>query len=431
MKIKATLLSVVLLLGVVVCSAQQIVLSPQQANDRIAAYISEGDYAALGREMPAVREHLVPSLCALADALVAYNEGRHEESNRLIASLSRYEKELGEATLTSMTTLAYYNALALERYAEAGDYLAELMARMDKEAAARQTTAHFQEWMEAMAGRKAVKVKGSKRDQHIPIEYRPIGNGGHIVLRGEAGHEGVEMIFDTGCCFASCITEEAAQRLGVKVVAEKLPVDGVAGQGYAKVGVLPKLKIGDVMVKNLSFFIFDKIVDDPAVGKMEMVLGTHVIRALGELQFDFERGTILKPAQQSEAPQKRNLSFHQGNYAMEFAYEGDALLAHFDTGSVKTDLSVRFYHHYRDAVESSAGVREKVRRSGVGGSRELEVYRMPSMPLAIDGKVVVFSPLSVVMNGPASSWWGVMGADMLKGVGRSTVDLKRMFFRID
>ena len=431
MKLKATLLSIALLLGVAVGSAQQIVLTPQQANDRIAAYISAGDYAALGREIPAVREHIAPSLCALADALVAYNEGRHEESNRLIASLSRYEKELGEATLKSMTTLAYYNALAVEHYAEAGDHLATLMAGMAQEDAARQTTAYFQEWMAAMAGRKAVKVRPSKRDEQIPIEYRPTGNGGHIVLRGEAGRQGVDMIFDTGCCFASCITEEAAQRLGVKVVVEKLPVDGVAGQSYAKVGVLPKLKIGGVVVKNLSFFIFDKIVDDVAVEKMEMVLGTHVIRALSELQFDFGKGIVTKPAKPSEAPRERNLSFHQGNYAMEFAYEGDVLLAHFDTGSVKTDLSVRFYQRYRDAVESSAGVREKVRRSGVGGGREFEVYRMPSMPLSIDGKTVVFSPLSVAMNGPMSSWWGVMGADMLKGVGRSTVDLKRMFFRID
>jgi hypothetical protein len=33
--------------------------------------------------------------------------------------------------------------------------------------------------------------------------------------------------------------------------------------------------------------------------------------------------------------------------------------------------------------------------------------------------------------GDSSAWDGVMGADLLKGAGKTTLNLKKMYFRID
>ena len=427
---KRLLLSLLLTLCVGLCFAQNaIVLTPQQANDRVSGYISEGNYGALSRELPALREAIVPHLLHLADALVAYYEGRHEESNALIDGLAQYEKELGAGVITSMRNIAYYNALALERYAEAGEYLVAVAQNGDE--TQRQTIAYFQKWMDAMAKQRAVKIKPSKRDREFAIETRKVGSGSHIMLEATVGRESLEMLFDTGCCFANCITAEAAKRLGVKVVLDELPINGVAGSDNVKVGVLPKLKIGDVVIKNATFFIMDKIVEDASVEKIDAILGTHIMRKMGEMQIDVKKGRITLPAVNSEAPAKSNLSYHTGNYGIEIAFNSVPMVVHLDTGANSNHLASGFYNLHRAMVDSSAAGTHYIRRSGVGGSELIEVKSVPGLAFDIAGRTIVFNPINVYTNGAESAWYGVMGADFLSGAGKVTLDLEKMYLRLE
>ena len=406
---------------------QSVTLTPQQANDRVNGYIGSGDYVALSRELPALREVIVPHLLKLADAFVAYSEGRHAESNQHISELEQYRKELGDGVIVTMQNIAYYNALAMEDYAAASRYLATLIEAAPSQRAMLEA---FKGWMDALAERKPVAVKSRKRKNSFPVECRPVGDGLHLMVEATVGRESVEMIFDTGCCNANCITAEAAERLGVKILVDSLPLGGVGGSTYAKVGVLPKMKVGDVVVKNPTFFVVESIVDNPAIKKVEAVLGTHVIRAMGEMRIDLEQNIVTLPAEQNK-PQSRNLSFHQGNYGIDFSYDDMPLVAHLDTGRVKSDLSQRFYSHFRTKVDSVAGERVKSSRSGIGGSRECEVVRLPQITLNVADRAVTFGNVDVITAGHPSEWDGVMGADMLKGAGATTLNLKKMYFRID
>lgn len=406
---------------------QSVTLTPQQANDRVNGYIGSGDYVALSRELPALRKVIVPHLLKLADAFVAYSEGRHAESNQHISELEQYRKELGDGVIITMQNIAYYNALAMEDYAAASRYLATLIEAAPSQRAMLEV---FKEWMDALAERKPVAVKSRKRKNSFPVECRPVGDGVHLMVEATVGRESVEMIFDTGCCNANCITAEAAERLGVKILVDSLPLGGVGGSTYAKVGVLPKMKVGNVVVKNPTFFVVESIVDNPAIKKVEAVLGTHVIRAMGEMRIDLEQNIVTLPAEQNK-PQSRNLSFHQGNYGIDFSYDDMPLVAHLDTGRVKSDLSQRFYSHFRTKVDSVAGERVKSSRSGVGGSREYEIVRLPQITLNVADRAVTFGNVDVITAGHPSEWDGVMGADMLKGAGTTTLNLKKMYFRID
>ena len=401
-------------------------VTPQQANDEVNGYIGRGDYVALSRELPAVRELIVPHLLKLADAFVAYSEGRHEESNQHIAELEQYRKELGDGVIITMQNIAYYNALAVEDYAAASRYLATLIEAAPSQ---RATLEAFKGWMDALAERKPVAVKTTKRKNSFPVESRAVGDGLHLMVEATVGRESVDMIFDTGCCNANCITAEAAERLGVRILVDSLPLGGVGGDTYAKVGVLPKMRVGDVVVKNPTFFVLESIVDNPSM-KIEAVLGTHVIRAMGEMKIDLEQNIITLPAEQSE-PQSKNLSFHQGNYGIDFSYDDMPLVAHLDTGRVKSDLSQRFYGYFPAMVDSTAGERIKSSRSGVGGSREYEIVRLPQITLNVADRAVTFGNVDVITAGHPSAWDGVMGADLLKGAGTTTLNLKKMYFRID
>ena len=407
--------------------AQQ-TFTPQQANNIVSDYISRGDYVSLCRELPKLREQIVPHLLTLADAFVAYSEGRHAESNQYIAELEQYRKELGDGVVTTMQNIAYYNALAVEDYAAASKYLSVLIESAPSQ---RATLESFKGWMDALADRKPIAVKTTKRKNSFSVECRPVGDGVHLMVESKVGRKSVDMIFDTGCCNANCITEEAAERLGVKMLVDSLPLGGVGGSTYAKVGVLPKMKLGGVVVKNPTFFVVESIVDSPGVEKVEAVLGTHVMRAMGEMQIDMEQNQITIPAKLSEAPQQRNLSFHQGNYGIAFSFNHNFMVAHLDTGRTKSDLSQNFYRKNQALVDSVAGKRMKSNRSGIGGSREYEIVRLPQITLNVADKAVSFGSMDVIISGHPSAWDGVMGADLLVGAGKTTLDLQRMFFRID
>ena len=241
--------------------AQQ-TFTPQQANNIVSDYISRGDYVSLCRELPKLREQIVPHLLTLADAFVAYSQGRHVESNLYIAELEQYRKELGDGVVTTMQNIAYYNALAVEDYAAASKYLSVLIESAPSQ---RATLEAFKGWMDALADRKPIAVKTTKRKNSFSVECRPVGDGVHLMVESKVGRKSVDMIFDTGCCNANCITEEAAERLGVKMLVDSLPLGGVGGSTYAKVGVLPKMKLGGVVVKNPTFFVVESIVDEDGI----------------------------------------------------------------------------------------------------------------------------------------------------------------------
>ena len=77
---------------------------------------------------------------------------------------------------------------------------------------------------------------------------------------------------------ANFISTTAAERLGVEIIADDILIRGVE-EGYAKLGVLPEMHIGDVVIRNTTFFVADNIVPEnvEVEGLCEAVLGPHVI----------------------------------------------------------------------------------------------------------------------------------------------------------
>ena len=85
--------------------------SAVDANARVGALINSADYVNLGEELPALRAKVAKPLLALADALVAYSEGRFEDSNKAIDVVSEFAPELGSEVVFGMQNLSIINYL--------------------------------------------------------------------------------------------------------------------------------------------------------------------------------------------------------------------------------------------------------------------------------------------------------------------------------
>lgn len=418
--------------------------SVQNANQRVAELINSSDLVTLSGELPSLRGQVVKPLQALADALVAYHEGRHEHSNKAIAELSEYAPELGSEVVFNMLQLSVYNYLMSENYAE-GDQIVDLILQTlpegDSAAESRESLEATQRWMSALAAKDKVAILRPQTDVSVPFEIREMGQGEHIIVRlsTNEGQVQQEAIFDTGCSFANFISTKAAERMGVEIVAEDIIVRGF-GKGYARLGILPEAKLGDVTIKNMTFLVVDKLVPDNVQvdGMCDMVLGTHVIRKLGEIRIEVQDKLLLLPQEQSVAPQRRNLFFNAGQYYLLCRDGEEQLTLHFDTGNVKTQLSSKYFTRFQSKVEAEGGEVERSRSGGFGGVKWCDVRTLPKVKLEVERETLKLD--SIAVNLPTNyedgelfveEYDGSAGVDFITSAQRVTLDLKRMFFRID
>lgn len=418
--------------------------SAQNANQRVAELINSSDLVALSCELPSLRGQVVKPLQALADALVAYHEGRHEHSNKAIAELSEYAPELGSEVVFNMLQLSVYNYLMSENYAEGAqivDLILQTLPEGDSTAESRESLEATQRWMSALAAKDKVEILRPQVDVSVPFEIREMGRGEHIIVRlsTNGGQVQQEAIFDTGCSFANFISTKAAERMGVEIVAEDIIVRGF-GKGYARLGILPEAKLGDVTIKNMTFLVVDKLVPDNVQvdGMCDMVLGTHVIRKLGEIRIEVQDKLLLLPQEQSVAPQRRNLFFNAGQYYLLCRDGEEQLTLHFDTGNVKTQLSSKYFTRFQSKVEAEGGEVERSRSGGFGGVKWCDVRTLPKVKLEVERETLKLD--SIAVNLPTNyedgelfveEYDGSAGVDFITSAQRVTLDLKRMFFRID
>ncbi|MBR6815154.1 MAG: retropepsin-like domain-containing protein [Alistipes sp.] len=418
--------------------------SAQNANQRVAEFINSSDLVALSGELPSLRGLVVKPLQALADALVAYHEGRHEDSNKAIAELSEYAPELGSEVVFNMLQLSVYNYLMSENYAEGAqivDLILQTLPEGDSTAESRESLEATQRWMSALAAKDKVAILRPQTDVSVPFEIREMGRGEHIIVRlsTNEGQVQQEAIFDTGCSFSNFISTKAAERMGVEIVAEDIIVRGF-GKGYARLGILPEAKLGDVTIKNMTFLVVDKLVPDNVQvdGMCDMVLGTHVIRKLGETRIEVQDKLLLLPQEQSVAPQRRNLFFNAGQYYLLCRDGEEQLTLHFDTGNVKTQLSSKYFTRFQSKVEAEGGEVERSRSGGFGGVKWCDVRTLPKVKLEVERETIKLD--SIAVNLPTNyedgelfveEYDGSAGVDFITSAQRVTLDLKRMFFRID
>lgn len=418
--------------------------SAQNANQRVAELINSSDLVALSGELPSLRGQVVKPLQALADALVAYHEGRHEDSNKAIAEVSEYAPELGSEVVFNMLQLSVYNYLMSENYAEGAqivDLILQTLPEGDSAAESRESLEATQRWMNALAAKDKVEILRPQTDVSVPFEIREMGQGEHIIVRlsTNGGQVQQEAIFDTGCSFSNFISTKAAERMGVEIVAEDIIVRGF-GKGYARLGILPEAKLGDVTLKNMTFLVVDKLVPDNVQvdGMCDMVLGTHVIRKLGEIRIEVQDKLLLLPQEQSVAPQRRNLFFNAGQYYLLCRDGEEQLTLHFDTGNVKTQLSSKYFTRFQSKVEAEGGEVERSRSGGFGGVKWCDVRTLPKVKLEVERETLKLD--SIAVNLPTNyedgelfveEYDGSAGVDFITSAQRVTLDLKRMFFRID
>lgn len=236
-----------------------------------------------------------------------------------------------------------------------------------------------------------------------------------------------DFIFDTGCSFGCFVSEDYAAEVGLKVVADSIPVSGMT-VGFVKLATADSLRVGEMVYRHPYFLVAPPDPEVDAEFAFDGIIGCDLLRAVGEVVVDNETGVFRFPVKPSDGEPDMYLSGNIPHVRIEYA--GSPLELIFDTGNVKSDLDSGFARRFPEAVAGLA--RHKTRRGGFGGIEEFEAVTLPEFRFRVAGRDVVLHDTEVLCNEAEDGSLlcaGSLGADFVRSFRQLTINYRRMFIR--
>lgn len=244
----------------------------------------------------------------------------------------------------------------------------------------------------------------------------------------EVNGQKVSFVFDTGANISS-ITTSFAGKLGIKIIDASIEVGGITGNKVkTRLGTAPEMKIGNVIVRNVAFLIFDDqdLYITPARFQLNAVIGFPVIAALREITIG-RNGEVVIPAKPSKRS-ARNMCLDGLTPLIVGTFKGKLLTFSFDTGANKTDLYPPFFKAYEEEIKTKYPSRIE-RIAGVGESREIIAYRVKDLVMNFAGKDATFAELPVLTETTLEKsryFYGNLGQDLIRQFERVTISFETM-----
>lgn len=401
------------------------------ADVRLGELLNGGDLFQLRDEYPRLKDSLsIGMLDLLARSQLGVGFNRPEAAAPALDSLLLLHQEaLGAESTLSMAALRAMNLLNLGFYAAAGASAGDLVRALEG-------SLPFESYFgivfierigKALSDVPVPHLERPDRTVTVPLTYEAVGRGHHYSIPVEVnGHER-DFIFDTGCSFGCFVSEDYAAEVGLKVVADSIPVSGMA-VGFVKLATADSLRVGEMVCRHPFFLVAPSDPEVDAEFEFDGVIGYDLLHAVGEVVVDNEAGVLRFPAEPSDGTSNMYLSGNIPRVSIE--YKGQPFEMIFDTGNVKSDLDSGFVQRFPDAV---AGLeRHTTRRGGFGGIEEFEAVTLPEFRFRAAGCDIALHDTEVVCNeaeGGTLLTVGSLGADFVRSFRRLTVNYEHMFIR--
>lgn len=272
----------------------------------------------------------------------------------------------------------------------------------------------------------------------VPFRIDTIGTGERIMLDGSLNGRPYGMLFDTGAA-VSLVTPEVAAECGMRP--NEKPQGYIRGVGKQEVTVVvcDTVRIGDIILQHIPLYVvdmreavrasgLDSIRAAVLLSRMKVILGNDVMRKLGCLHFDFEKGVLTVP-DTLPATLPPNLSWQGTAIRLSVHHGGKPYLAFLDTGSPRSHLNYPFY------ARNKAWIKRQARRDtctirGIGGVEKVSSFRLPQVTLQVTGKYMTMAGITVITDkrGRSIHLEGdlLLGIDFIRLFRRMTIDLENM-----
>ena len=234
------------------------VYSQTQADVKMGEVLNSGDLFQLRKEYPNLKDSVsVKMLNFMADALLGIGFNRLENAAVSLDSLLlHHQNEMGAETSIGMAALQGMNLLNLGMYEQAGKVGEDLVNALKTSVPfeALYSFVFIEKVGKALANVPKPYLERPNQDVTVPLSVETIGRGKHVYIPVEVNGIIKNYIFDTGCSFGNFVSEKYAEEVGLKIVADSIPVSGMA-IGFVKLATAKSMKIGELVYHNPVFLV--------------------------------------------------------------------------------------------------------------------------------------------------------------------------------
>ncbi len=377
------------------------------------------------------RSELPPYIVLYLDANLQNAFNQTEQSLQTINKLlDNYSESLSDALLYRVYAIKYDNLFKQYRYNKAAE---ALEIAIDKYGHAVDSV-----WLAVVREKDYNFVRSLKgfpvqkmhitTDVSIPVSLNEYN---HIIMNVSSGGQSENFIFDTGA--SNVISESCARRMGIRIFESKASTVGaVDKQVQLKVGLADKLRIGDLMFENVVF----KVMPDESLSFPEAnyvihgIIGFPVMNQMKEIEI-CKNKSITVVAHPTKG-NSRNLFLDNAMPIVQFEANHDTVLFIMDTGANTTKFSENYFAAHTVEIKEKA-TSNTIRRGGVGGFVDSEVYELKNVQLKIGGQEMVIPTITVLTDKLSylTNYDGHLGQDVLMHFNKLTLNFKEMYVSFD
>ena len=406
------------------------VYSQTRADVKMGEILNNGDLFQIREQYPILKDSVsIEMLNLVSEAQLGIGFNQLERAGVALDSLLQFHQaELGAETSIGMAALRAMNLLNLGLYSQAGKAGEDLVTAL-KDAVPFESLYSFI-FMERMG--KALSdfpksfLERPLHDVTVPMRCDSVGRGYHFYIPVEVNGITKDYIFDTGCSFGNFVSEKYAEEVGLKVLADSIPVSGME-IGFVKLAMADSLRIGELVYHNPVFMVAPPDNEVDSVFVFDGVLGYHFIRDAREIIIDNEAGRFIFPQKTSDG--EPNMYLSPNTPQVRISYNGHPLDLIFDTGNVKSYLGNKFAETFPDAIEGLA--EQTTSRGGFGGISQTKAVILPEFRFEVAGSTVTLYNTEVFKNTESGSqlFSSSLGADFVLSFKRLAINYQSMFIR--
>lgn len=273
-----------------------------------------------------------------------------------------------------------------------------------------------------VAGQPAPRAYGSARV--------PVTSGVHVPVK--AGDYDGMAIADTGAQI-SVMMQSVAKAAHVKMMGASRDVGSTTAAVSGQIGLIPEVKLGDAVVKNVPVLVLPDaqltISDGKKSVSLPFILSLYALADFGRIAWlDHDKTLALGSAAPASLPGAVPMVWHQTGIAVPLEGPGGRRAAQFDSGADSSYLYESGAALLSDAERASI-IKTKRKIGGVGGVVEQDIRRVPEADLTLAGQPLLLKNLDIAKQ-PETGEAARLGEDVLQTYSAVVFDFGAMTFSV-
>ncbi len=437
---------IILLLGICTVKSNSLIDAQQKDTEKLGTIsasdslstelhllrmLDKKDFFRLETLLHEKRHELPPYIVLYLDANLQNAFNQTEQSLQTIDKLlGNYSKSLSDALLYRVFVIKYDNLFKQYHYKKAAEALKIAIDKYGYAVDSVGLTMLREENYNFVKSLKKFPVQKMHitADVSIPVSLNQYN---HMIINVSNGGQSENFIFDTGA--SNVVSESSARRLGIRILESEASTVGAVDKNVKlKVGLADKLWIGDLMFENVAFKVMpDELLSFPEANYViHGIIGFPILNQMKEIEICQNRNITVVAHPQKTHP--RNLFLDNAMPIVQFEANRDTVLFVLDTGANTTKFSANYFAAHNAEIKEKA-TKNTIRRGGIGGFVDNEVYELKNVPLNIGGQEMTI-PTIVVLTDKLSyltNYDGHLGQDILMHFNKLTLNFEDMYLSFD